>query len=88
MDAIAGLLTLRKRHAFTVYGAARIHDVLNAKPIFEVLARDVVSRRCVAVDTPIMEALPEGFPSGLSLELFPVPARFRWHCHVNFWRPA
>jgi pyrroloquinoline quinone biosynthesis protein B len=75
VDAIAGLLTLRERHKFTLYGTARIHQVLDANPIFEVLARDVVARQCVAVGTPIMLALPDGSPSGLSVELFPVPGK-------------
>jgi pyrroloquinoline quinone biosynthesis protein B len=75
VDAIAGLLTLRERHKFTLYGTARIHQVLDANPIFEVLARDVVTRQCVAVGTPIMLALPDGSPSGLSVELFPVPGK-------------
>jgi pyrroloquinoline quinone biosynthesis protein B len=75
VDAIAGLLTLRERHKFTVYGTARIHQVLDANPIFEVLARDVVARRCVAVGTKMMLALPDGSPSGLSVELFPVPGK-------------
>jgi pyrroloquinoline quinone biosynthesis protein B len=75
VDAIAGLLTLRERHAFTVYGTARIHQVLDANPIFEVLARDVVARQRVAVGTPTLLALPDGSPSGLSLELFPVPGK-------------
>jgi pyrroloquinoline quinone biosynthesis protein B len=75
VDAIAGLLTLRERQPFTIYGTARIHQVLDANPIFEVLARDVVARRCVAVGAPIMLALPDGSPSGLSAELFPVPGK-------------
>jgi pyrroloquinoline quinone biosynthesis protein B len=75
VDAIAGLLTLRERHAFTIYGTARIHEVLDANPIFEVLARDLVSRRCVAVDTPVTLTLPDGSPSGLSLALFRVPGK-------------
>lgn len=75
VDAIAGLLTLRERQPFTIYGTARIHQVLDANPIFEVLARDVVARRCIAVGTPSMLALPDGSPSGLSVELFPVPGK-------------
>jgi pyrroloquinoline quinone biosynthesis protein B len=75
VDAIAGLLTLRERQPFTIYGTARIHQVLEANPIFEVLARDVVARRCIAVGTPNMLALPDGSPSGLSVELFPVPGK-------------
>ena len=75
MDAIAGLLTLRERHAFTVYGTAGIHQILDANPIFEVLARDIVQRQHVVVGVPIMLALPDGSPSGLSVELFPVPGK-------------
>jgi pyrroloquinoline quinone biosynthesis protein B len=75
VDAIAGLLTLRERHKFTIYGTPRIHQVLDANPIFEVLARDVVARRCIAVGTPIMLTLPDGAPSGLAVELFAVPGK-------------
>jgi pyrroloquinoline quinone biosynthesis protein B len=75
VDAIAGLLTLRERHKFTVYGTARIHQVLEANPIFEVLARDVVARQRIVVGTPTMLALPDGSPSGLAVELFAVPGK-------------
>ncbi len=69
MDAVAGLLTLRERHPFTVYATARIHGVLDANPIFEVLARDVVSRQRVAIGAPV------ALNGGLSMELFPVPGK-------------
>jgi pyrroloquinoline quinone biosynthesis protein B len=75
VDAIAGLLTLRERQAFTVYATARIHDVLEANPIFEVLARDVVQRQRVTIGEPFPLALPGGKPSGLALELFAVPGK-------------
>ena len=75
VDAIAGLLTLRERQAFTIYATAGIHQILDANPIFEVLARDVVARRGVEIGVPIMLALPDGSPSGLSVELFPVPGK-------------
>jgi pyrroloquinoline quinone biosynthesis protein B len=75
VDAIAGLLTLRERHAFTVYSTARIHAILDANPIFEVLARDIVARQRVAIGTPTPLARPDGSPSGLGLELFPVPGK-------------
>jgi pyrroloquinoline quinone biosynthesis protein B len=75
VDAIAGLLTLRERHAFTIYGTTGMHRTLDANPIFEVLARDVVARRCVEIGAPTMLALQDGSPSGLSVELFPVPGK-------------
>jgi pyrroloquinoline quinone biosynthesis protein B len=75
VDAIAGLLTMRERQPFTIYATPRIHQVLDANPIFEVLARDVVARRCVAVGVQSKLALPDGSPSGLSVELFAVPGK-------------
>jgi len=75
VDAIAGLLTLRERQAFTIYATARIQDVLDANPIFEVLARDVVQRRRVTIGTSFQLTFPDGKPSGLSLELIAVPGK-------------
>jgi pyrroloquinoline quinone biosynthesis protein B len=75
VDAIAGLLTLRERHAFTVYATADIHKVLEANPIFEVLARDVVFRQRIVVGEPVALTLPDEKPSGLSVTLFPVPGK-------------
>jgi pyrroloquinoline quinone biosynthesis protein B len=75
VDAIAGLLTLRERQPFTIYGTAGIHQILDANPIFEVLSRDTVVRRSVALRRPTSLTLPDGSPSGLSVELFPVPGK-------------
>lgn len=75
VDAIAGLLTLRERHAFTVYGTPRIHQVLETNPIFDVLARDIVQRQRITVATPVPLTRPDGSPSGLEVELFPVPGK-------------
>ena len=75
VDAIAGLLTLRERQAFGIYATARVHDVLEANPIFEVLSRDLVARHAVALDEPRALALPSGEESGLSVELFAVPGK-------------
>lgn len=75
VDAIAGLLTLRERQPFTIYATAGILRVLDANPIFEVLARDVVTRRSVAIGAPVMLTRVDGSPSGLSVALFPVPGK-------------
>jgi pyrroloquinoline quinone biosynthesis protein B len=88
VDAIAGLLTLRERHAFTVYGTARIQQILDANPIFEVLARDVVVRQSVAIATRTVLALPDGVPSGLALELFPVPGKVPLYLEGATYAPS
>lgn len=69
VDAIAGLLTLREREAFTIHATARILGILDANPVFEVLARDCVERRPLTLGTPVELA------GGLTLELFAVPGK-------------
>lgn len=69
VDVIAGLLTLRERQPFALHATARIHAVLDANPIFEVLARDVVARPVQSLDQPF--ALDEA----LTATLFAVPGK-------------
>ena len=69
VDVLAGLLTLREREPLCLYATRRIHDVLDANPIFEVLARDVVERRSVALGKPVE------LTGGLWVELFAVPGK-------------
>ncbi len=69
VDSIAGLLTLRERQPFALIATKRIHAVLDANPIFNVLARDVVSRRAVELDEDIT------LPGGLTLRLFSVSGK-------------
>lgn len=54
VDVVAGLLTLRERERFTVHATRRIHDVLESNPIFEVMARDMVTRSVEALDAPFV----------------------------------
>lgn len=69
VDVIAGLLTLREREPFSVFASRRILEILDANPIFEVLARDVVERRQVGLGEPVELA------GGLRVELFAVPGK-------------
>ncbi len=75
VDAIAGLLTLRERQRFTLYATARVHAVLDANPIFEVLARDVVARETLQLDEDRRVDLPDRTPSGLTVRPFAVPGK-------------
>ena len=69
VDCVAGLLSVRERQPFTLYASDRIHAVLAANPIFDVLARDVVKRQVIGLDQTIE------LPGGLALQLFPVPGK-------------
>lgn len=68
VDAIAGLLTLRERQAFAVIATPRTHAILAQNPIFDVLARDIVRREPIQLDTPYQAA-------GLTITLFPVTGK-------------
>jgi pyrroloquinoline quinone biosynthesis protein B len=75
VDAIAGLLTLRERQPLIIYSSARIKSVLDANPIFNVLAPDMVERRMVTVGDRVRLKDPVGRDSGLDIEMFPVPGK-------------
>jgi pyrroloquinoline quinone biosynthesis protein B len=69
VDLIAGLLTMRERQPFRLYASSRVHAVLDANPIFEVLARDVVAREAVDLDRSFV------FDEPLAATLFAVPGK-------------
>jgi len=69
VDQTAGLLTLRERGSFGLYGTAGTLSALAANSIFSVLAVDVVSRHA------IKPGVPFGLPGGIEAELFLVPGK-------------
>jgi pyrroloquinoline quinone biosynthesis protein B len=75
VDAIAGLLTLRERQIFTIYATTPVHRILDANPIFEVLARDTVFRQSIALGEAVALNRLDGSPSGIVVELFAVQGK-------------
>ena len=69
IDQATGLLALRERHAFAVYGSSETLDTVAANPMFNVLGADVVARRACAIEAPFTLA------DGLVAELFKVPGK-------------
>jgi pyrroloquinoline quinone biosynthesis protein B len=74
VDAVAGLLTLREGQPFTVYGSARVLDVLAANSIFDVLDHALVKRVAMKTGRPFAVEGPSG-PVGLTIEAFIVPGK-------------
>lgn len=74
VDAIAGLLCLREGQPFTVYGSARVLDVLAENSIFEVLNPDLVKRKVMDLGKGFAVEGPSG-PVGLTVEAFAVPGK-------------
>jgi len=69
VDQIAGLLTLRERQPFALYATAETLDLIDANPIFGVLAPDLVSR------VAVLPGEPFGLPGGIEAEMFTVPGK-------------
>jgi pyrroloquinoline quinone biosynthesis protein B len=69
VDHAAGLLSLRERQPFTIWGTQSTLDTIGANRIFDVVGRDIAPRRAVKLGETF-EPLP-----GLMLELFAVPGK-------------
>jgi pyrroloquinoline quinone biosynthesis protein B len=69
VDQTAGLLTLRERGPFGLYGTQGTLATLAANSIFSVLAADMVTRH------PIGAGAPFALPGGIEAELFLVPGK-------------
>jgi pyrroloquinoline quinone biosynthesis protein B len=69
IDQIAGLLTLRERQSFALFGTDETLNLVAENPIFAVLAPDLVQRRAVALDEPFV------LPGGIEAHLFAVPGK-------------
>src|SRR5712691_6457388 len=69
IDQTAGLLNLRERQGFTLFGTDEALGFIAANPMFGVLAPDVVERRAVGLDAPLT------LPGGIEARLFAVPGK-------------
>jgi pyrroloquinoline quinone biosynthesis protein B len=74
VDAIAGLLTMREGQPFTIYGSARVLDVLASNSIFNVLDPKLVKRVEMKLNRPFAVEGSDG-PVGIEIEAFPVPGK-------------
>jgi pyrroloquinoline quinone biosynthesis protein B len=69
IDQTAGLLSLRERQGFTLFGTDEALGFIADNPMFGVLATDVVERRAVGLDAPLT------LPGGIEARLFAVPGK-------------
>jgi pyrroloquinoline quinone biosynthesis protein B len=69
VDQTAGLLHLREREPFRLFGTAETLVTVAANPMFAVLAADVVRRHVTALDEPFTPV------AGITAEMFTVPGK-------------
>jgi pyrroloquinoline quinone biosynthesis protein B len=69
IDQTAGLLNLRERQPFTLFGTDETLAAVGGNPMFGALAPDVVARRAVKPGTSF------ALPGGMTAELFLVPGK-------------
>jgi pyrroloquinoline quinone biosynthesis protein B len=74
VDAIAGLLCLREGQPLTVYGTARVLEVLASNSVFDVLDPRLVKRKPVTYGQPFTVEGPSG-AVGIEIGAFPVPGK-------------
>jgi pyrroloquinoline quinone biosynthesis protein B len=75
IDCIAGLLSLREGHAFTLYAEAFVQEILNANQIFSVLNPDIVRFATLARGHEMLLRDAPGESLGLWVEVFAVPGK-------------
>jgi len=69
VDSAAGLLALRERQPFTLFGTQATLDAIGANRMFDVVDRAVAPRRAIAIGERF-EPVP-----GVTLELFAIPGK-------------
>jgi pyrroloquinoline quinone biosynthesis protein B len=75
VDTVAGLLSLRERHAFALYGSGQALAVLAENPIFGALDPALVPRRPLPLGAATALRDAAGDDLGLRVEAFAVPGK-------------
>lgn len=75
IDHVAGLLTLREGHAFTIRASQRVLDVLDSNSVFNVLKPGLVHRTSFALEAPFELTDAAGRGAGLIVTPFAVPGK-------------
>jgi pyrroloquinoline quinone biosynthesis protein B len=79
IDAITGLLSMREGSPFAIYAHPKVHAILRANSIFDVLKAETVRRVAIELDAGFEPQLPDGRPSGLEILPFAVTGTSAWY---------
>lgn len=75
VDHVAGLLTLREGHRFTIHATRRVVGVLTSNAIFNVVNPALAPRRPISLETEEAILDGDGRPTGLYVTAFAVPGK-------------
>jgi pyrroloquinoline quinone biosynthesis protein B len=75
IDCIAGLLSLRESHPFTLYAQDFVHRIFAENQVFSVLNKDFVRFETLPWERAVRLRDAAGEGLGLSLEIFAVPGK-------------
>ncbi len=75
VDHITGLITLRESQPLAVYGTRRVHAVLAANAVFNVLNPQFVRREMMTLEKPAKLSNVDGSDSGIVIVPFSVPGK-------------
>lgn len=75
VDHIAGLLSLREGQPFALYATGRVQGIVAANAVFNVLDRQLVPRRALALDAVQAVLDADGADSGVRVEAFTIPGK-------------
>ena len=75
VDHVAGLLSLRERQNLSIYAHDRVHSVLKANSIFNVLNPEYVDRRSMKMNEEFELEDKNNIKSGIKVEAFEVPGK-------------
>jgi len=79
IDAITGLLSMREGSPFAIYAHPKVHAILRANSIFDVLKAETVRRVAIEVDASFEPQLADGSRSGLEVLPFAVTGTSAWY---------
>ena len=74
VDHIVGLIHLRERQPYSIYGSEQVLNTINSNSIFEVCARDIIPRLTLPLGT-WTKLSGDGIDLGLSVNAFAVPGK-------------
>lgn len=75
IDHVAGLLTLRESQPFAIHATERVHGVLAANSVFQVVNPELAPRRVMTLDRPTVPTDAAGDPLPFEIEAFAVPGK-------------